>query len=114
MKAEVTPQHRAEVIAGLRAMAQFLEDRPEIPCPQSVRMQHSYVDTYDKVTGKLTHSTDAEKIAFVQAAASQLGIEPRIYDDGTGAVLEYAVAARTTYTVHAKLLDDGTAEAVNA
>ena len=64
----VTPEHRAQVIAGLRALADLLEARPEVPCPQYVMEQHSVLESLDLTT--------------------------------------FAVAPRTTYTVHAKLRGD--------
>jgi hypothetical protein len=108
----VTPEQRAEIIAGLRAMAQFLEDRPEVPCPQNVREQHSFLEPLDTSTWERVPVPDAEKIRFVQSVAAMLGVEAQITDRSVS--MEYAVAARTTYTVHANLRGDGTAEAVTA
>jgi hypothetical protein len=86
--------HRTTVIAGLRAMADFLETRPEIPLGDYafVNVQHSVL-----------HGTDDEKIAEVRRIASLLGVEARIYEDGSGIVCTYPVAELTTFTVHAIL-----------
>jgi hypothetical protein len=112
MRIHETPEQRAEVIAGLRAFAQFLEDNPDVPCPQNIRNQHSFLEPLDTTTWERVPAPDAEKIAFVQSVADQLGGQVRVRDDSVS--LEYAVAARTTYTVHAALRGDGTAEAVTA
>jgi hypothetical protein len=108
----VTTEQRAEVIAGLRAMAQFLQDRPEVPCPQYVRQQHSFLEPLDTSTWERVPVPDAEKIRFVQSVAAMLGVEAEVTE--AYAMVEYAVGARTTYAVHANLRGDGTAEAVDA
>lgn len=90
--------HRTTVIAGLRAMADFLETRPEIPLGDYafVNVQHSVLD-----------GTDDEKIAEVRRIAGLLGVQARIYEDGTGVGCSYAVAELTTFTVHAILTPAG-------
>lgn len=97
----VTPQQRDEVIAGLRAMAQFLEDNPDIPSPQSVHVQHSFLEPLDTTTWERTPVSDAEKVAYVRAVGDRLGVETEVYEGSVH--FQYAVAARTSYTVHAAL-----------
>lgn len=96
MSEQSTPHEsdRSTVIAGLRAMADFIEARPEIPVGSytSVGLQYSVL------TG-----TDEEKIAEVRRIAGLLGVEAEIYDDGIGVIIRYRVADRTTFTVHANL-----------
>lgn len=110
MSEQSTPaksDHRATIIAGLRAMADFLEARPEIPEPYLVREQHSITDEYDLQTHEVIHKTDEEKVAETRRIAALLGVEPTIYDDGTGIILEYRVAELATYIVHAQLTPTG-------
>jgi hypothetical protein len=87
MPDQPTPSHRTTAIAGLRALADFLETRPEVPLG-------SYV-------------SDAEKIAEVRRIAEVLGVDAQIWEDGTGIVAPYQVAGRTTFTVHAHLTPAG-------
>jgi hypothetical protein len=98
MPDQPTPSHRTTAIAGLRALADFLETRPEVPLGSyvSVNVQHSVLD-----------GTDAEKIAEVRRIAEVLGVDAQIWEDGTGIVAPYQVAGRTTFTVHAHLTPAG-------
>lgn len=104
---ELARQRRAQSIAGLRAMADFLEARPDIPGPYMVRVQHSVTDEYDPPTFQIVRKTDAEKIAEVRRIAALLGVQARIYDDGTGISFEYDIAGLATYVVHAALTPAG-------
>jgi len=99
-----TAENRAAVIAGFRAFAQFLEDRPDVPCPQYIRQQHSYLEPLNLSTYQRMPVPDAEKIAFVRDVARKLGVDAQISD--TSVYLEYQIAPRTTYTVHAALRGD--------
>lgn len=91
------PENRAVIIAGLRAMADFLEARTDVPLGayDSFELQHS-----------ILHGSNDEKIAEVRRIGGLLGVETKIYDDRTGVVSRYQVADRTTFVVHA-LLDSG-------
>jgi hypothetical protein len=97
MIVQQTPAQRAQSITGLRALATFLEDHPDIPAPQYIRGQHS-------VFGSDPATPDAEKIAAVRAVAAQLGVEARL--DSSLVRVEYAVAPNTTYVVAANLRGD--------
>lgn len=88
------PDHRGAIVAGLRAMADFLETRPDVPLSD-----YAYVNVQHSVL----HGTDDEKIAEVRRIAELLGVEARIYDDGTAIVCRHPVAELTTFTVHALL-----------
>jgi hypothetical protein len=92
---------RAEIVAGLRALAQFLEDRPELPCPQHADVQHSFMGPLNLRTYEPVQVPDAEVIAFVRGVAAALGVEAKVGEES--AIVRYAVAPRTTYTVYAKL-----------
>lgn len=97
----MTAKDRADVIAGLKAMAQFLEDNPEMPCPQYIREQHTFMEPLNLRTFERVPVPDSEKIAFVRTVAARLGVDAEVDDES--ATCDYAVTARTTYTVHAKL-----------
>jgi hypothetical protein len=95
--------HRADIIAGLRAAADFLEAHPDIPEPYTVDLQHSVTIDYDPQTRQMTDPTDAEKIAEVRRIGDLLGVETTIHEDGSGVVSRYKIASQTTYLVHANL-----------
>lgn len=101
-----TAEHRTEMIAGLRALAQLLEDRPDIPCPHSGRVQHSVLDPYDTALRCLA-IPDAERIAYVKGVADRLGVTATITDTSVG--FDYSTGGRTFYVVHANLNGDRTA-----
>jgi hypothetical protein len=65
----VSADQRAEYVAGLRALADYLEAHPDLPVPYRV-------DAWDSVTGG-----DAER-AEVDRVAAILGEAPR-WSDGT-------------------------------
>jgi hypothetical protein len=92
------PERRAAIAAGLRAMADFLEARPEIPLSDyaHVDLQHSVLD-----------GTDDEKVAEVRRIAELLGVKARVHEDGSAVVCRYPVAELTTFTVHALLTPAG-------
>ncbi|MCC5580525.1 hypothetical protein IMZ11_33395 [Microtetraspora sp. AC03309] len=56
--------HRPRLVAGLRALADFLEANPEIPAPRNVTVHH-----FPK------RANDAEICAEVDAIAARLGSE---------------------------------------
>lgn len=86
--------HRTAIVTGLRAMADFIETRTEIPVASytSVGLQYSVL-----------HGSNEEKVAEVRRIAGLLGVEAKIFEDGTGVIIRYRVADRTTFTVHANL-----------
>jgi hypothetical protein len=63
-----SPEHRAAVVVGIRALADFIENRTDLPVPTSVDCQHSNLEV-DK-TEELVHAT-----------APALDVEPNIYAD---------------------------------
>lgn len=62
-----SPERRAEVVAGIRALADLIETNLDLPVPQSISAQHSII-------GDLT----SEGIALIRSAAGTLGVEPKI------------------------------------
>jgi hypothetical protein len=99
--------HRTTIIAGLRAIADFLETRPEIPEPDRVDVQYSVIDRYDPQNYRIIETTDDEKIAEVRRIAGLLGVEAEFSQDGGGVATRYKVADQSIYTVHAKLTPAG-------
>lgn len=81
---------RAELVRGLRELAQFFEDHPEMPIPRYPDLPHC------------VHATDDETgIAEIKAIAATLGVE---VDDGTTRVnREFA---GLTYHAFYNLRDD--------
>ena len=59
-------EERGRLIDGLRALAQFLHDRPDVPAPR-------YVD----ILVFPFKGTDDEERAEIDAIASRIGAEPR-------------------------------------
>jgi hypothetical protein len=64
---EHSPDHRARVVAGIRALADLIETNTDLPVPDSVGAQHS-------ISGDL----DDDGRQLVRDAAAALGVEPRI------------------------------------
>jgi hypothetical protein len=95
-----TAEHRAALVAGLRALARFLEDRPDIPCPFSVRAQHSVIAPYDDGYRQVPMSADA-KAAYVRQIAARFPELPDIND--TAATFEHPFGGEVAYVVHANL-----------
>ncbi len=58
-------QRHAEVIAGIRQLAQFLEDNPNLPTPTSIYAQHTIPGGLDD-TGR----------ALIRQVAEHLGLRP--------------------------------------
>lgn len=56
-------ERRAELVRGLRELAQFYEDHPEVPFPTRPGFTHCVL------------GDDAEGVAVVEAVAATLGIE---------------------------------------
>jgi hypothetical protein len=94
--APVADTERAEAVAAIRALADWIESHPEAPVPRSACAQHTIHD-----------GTDDEKRAAVEAVARVLGVERTEWENGTSARV---VVARigchdVTHTVHAALTD---------
>lgn len=65
-----SPEYRAAVVAGIRALADFVEQHTDLPVPQISGAQYSYLDTpYEDVK------------RGVRRAAESLGVEPVIEAD---------------------------------
>lgn len=90
-------EHRAAVVAGIRALANLIESNPNLPVPDSVHAQHS----------PLGHTAE-DRIAITRAAATQLGVEATITDETSDATLTIAKGGynaglpwfTVNYTVH--------------
>ena len=96
---------RAEIVAGLRALADFIEARTDLPVPNHIRAQHSVIDTY--VAGRWLSAPDSDEgvLRVVREAAAALpDVELRTHHDGdgneTGISFGYAVAPHAEYVVH--------------
>jgi hypothetical protein len=76
-----SPRRRAEVVAGIRALADLIETNLDLPVPNSVRAQHS-------IRGDLTD----EGRDLIRAAAQTLGVDPRMDETSATAELEVAHA----------------------
>lgn len=82
-------EHRAAVVAQVRALADWIEQRTDLPVPTSISAQHSLP------------SLDPTNEDVVRAAAEALGVEPDIYE--TAALARYAISTyplRLDYVVH--------------
>jgi hypothetical protein len=61
-----TPRQREQFAAGLRALADYIESNPDVPCPWSA----------DALVFPLG-GNDAEKQAEIDAIGERIGAEPR-------------------------------------
>lgn len=93
---------RAELVAGLRALADFLEQRPEVPCPQAAEVMHVVLAKHT-AEGESLPLPDDVQIAAVREIAALLDVPPHI--EGTRAFLEYSFGGDVTYCMYAKLTD---------
>jgi hypothetical protein len=59
-----SPEQRAGLVAGLRALAEFIESRPDVPAPWST-----------DVIVVPSNGSDAERRAEIDAIASRIGAE---------------------------------------
>lgn len=85
---------RAEMVAAIRALADFVETRTDVPVPNSVRAQASMI----------TYSPDHE--LTVRAAADALGVPASIDDRSAYATFEvFPYPATAGYAVHGFLRD---------
>lgn len=94
--------HRARVVAGIRALADLVEARTDLPVPQSVTAQYSILDSLD----------DAGR-RFVLEAAAALGEEPDDNDDTRVSVRHEVARSQAdqplfyvTFTVHGVVRDE--------
>jgi hypothetical protein len=82
---------RVKMIQAIRDLAQFIEDHPELPCPNSVRAQHS-------LTKASPRNAD-----IVRDVATMLGKEPDYIEDEHGAAIHWPISAypeTVEYWVH--------------
>lgn len=64
------PRRRA-IIAGLRILATWLEDHPNVPTPDAVRASYSM---------PLGETTRSQRLEHIQQVADELGLEPIVHD----------------------------------
>lgn len=92
------PEYRAAVVAGIRELADFIERHTDLPVPQSVGAQYSYLD-----------APFEEAAQAVRGFAKLMGGEVDITDDAATVRRRIAEARypsplpwfTVTYTVHA-------------
>jgi len=98
-------EKRTRVVAALRALATFIEDNPQLPVPNSVSAQYSYLDNADRST----------RLALVAAAAEHMGVEQVVSD--SHASTERMFGGKYSgfrYVVFTRLPEPTTAEVVSA
>lgn len=85
---------RAQLIAAIREMADWLEANPDLPAPHSVHAQHSiYTRTLP----------ESERLSIVESAADAMSV-PAEYTDRTATAsraFDAGPSGYVTYTVHA-------------
>lgn len=92
---EGSPEHRAAVVASIRALADFVEQRTDLPVPDGVYAQHSILG-----------GTDEDKTAIVMESAAVMGVQPQTPSAAIYACTVVAVSSyldRAEYTVHGRL-----------
>lgn len=100
---EASAAYRATVVAGIRALANLIQNNTNLPVPQHVAAQYSV----------LGHTT-ADRIDITRAAAAELGVEADIDDETSVATLTIAAGGYptnlpmfvVTYTVHGSTSHD--------
>jgi hypothetical protein len=83
-------ERRAAIVAGIRALADFVEARTDLPAPGSVHAQYSLP------------GVDPAHADFIRGVAARLGVEPA--EDGSNVwyyLAEYPTSVR--YVVHGLL-----------
>lgn len=93
---EQSPEHRAAVVAGIRALAQLVEDHPALPVPRTIYAQHT-----------ITDGPDYDRVAQVRATAALLGAKACV-SAGQASARHPLVDALTagfdvSYVIYAKL-----------
>jgi hypothetical protein len=83
----MTAPDRAAMVAAIRALADFVEQRTDLPVPTSVRAQHSLI------------TVDPQNIDRVREVADLLGVEANVYD--ITAMAEHTIAPFPTSVVYA-------------
>lgn len=87
---------RAVMVAAIRALADFIEQRTDLPVPTSVRAQHSLLNI------------DPGHADTIRALGELVGTAGEITDDG--AYLHHETSpwpASVTYAVHGRLREGG-------
>lgn len=69
-----TPERRAAVVAGVRALADLIETT-DVPVPDTLDAQYSILADLDLA------DLDQEGIDLVRAVAARLGVEPKVTDN---------------------------------
>lgn len=73
------PDHRASVVAGIRALADFIETRTDLPVPDGATAQYSELDR-----------SKVEQV--VRQVAAALGIEPHLHSTNNGISIDHTIA----------------------
>jgi hypothetical protein len=107
-------QHRAAVVAGIRALADFIENNPALPLPHSVNTQHSIFGGLDdtgreliRQVGEQLQLPDLTDVGFADSYV-------RFDDESASARYEVAKNAipeggsfRAVYVVHGNVREAG-------
>jgi hypothetical protein len=97
-----TPEYRAAVVAGIRALADLIERNLDVPVPNSVRAQHSILS-----------GTAQDKTDLVSQTAAVLAVDADIDGNGATGRLNVAQGGHPTplswfsveYVIHGNLHD---------
>lgn len=96
-KNAATSDERAAMVAAIRALADFVETRTDLPVPTSIHAQHSLP------------GIDPAHADFVREVAAQLGIEAKVSEAGAQVwydLAKYPFSVR--YAVHGFLRERNT------
>lgn len=84
---------RAKTVAAIRALADFVESRTDLPVPTSVRAQHT-----------LRRPPGPQNEVIVRNVATMLDVAPVIYEDSAFATVEISrYPVEVDYTVYGRL-----------
>jgi hypothetical protein len=109
---ESAEQRRADVVAGIRALADFLESNPDLPVPNSIHAQHSIYGDLDDAGRDLIRSV-GEKLELTEG---ELGATSYMRFDPNSASARYQLthgydadlgSYHVTYVVHGAVREAG-------
>ena len=106
---------RAEAVAGLRALADLIESRPDLPVPHALSAQDTVLRARDTDAGEWTDAPLAQRLAEGERVARLLGLELGGHDGHRVARLELGGGVQYSVVVQAdpepvEAIDDEPAE----